>query len=62
MRKSRRSPWTEQFALFDPPKFRPSWQTLPATIREEVIGLLAKLYHSHLAPGNNKTTGGHRDE
>ena len=43
MSKPSQVPSQEQLLLFQPPPTRPSWKTLPAEVREQVIHLLAQM-------------------
>ena len=40
---------TTQFSLFHPPRRPPSWDSLPAPIRQQLIQLLARLMREHRA-------------
>jgi hypothetical protein len=54
-------PRTTQFALFHPPRRYPSWDSLPAPVRQQLIQLLARLMREHrtreIAKGQREEAG-----
>ncbi len=45
----KRSQPLEQLELFQPPRIRPAWRTLPTDVRQTVTRLLARILHDHHA-------------
>jgi hypothetical protein len=38
------------FDLFTPPPTQPTWDSLPAAVREKVVAMLARMLHDHRVP------------
>jgi hypothetical protein len=55
-------PKAVQIDLFHPPRQTPSWQTLPSTIREQTLTLLAQLLRVHPCQGANATPAEERND
>jgi hypothetical protein len=61
MAKTKRPRRLIQPTLFDPPQMGPSWESLPAATKDEIISLLVAMLVQNRPPEDVKP-GGRRDE
>jgi len=50
MHTRRRTRTPPLFDLFTPPPTQPTWDSLPAAVREKVAAMLAQMLHDHRVP------------